>query len=210
MRFHNIETNNIENGTGLRTLLWVSGCWHKCPECHNPMTHDPNDGVEFDDTSLNELMNYLAEDHISGITLTGGDPMTFYRVEIADLIRKIRERFGNTKTIWVYTGYTLDELLSMIYKEIKPGYNTYSTYKFILENIDVLCDGKFRMELFDKDYHWVGSTNQRVIDVYETINKRRVVLLEKDQGKKFTGSLDLDVTGEVTLGYLHHYKKRTS
>ena len=181
MKFHNIEPNNIENGVGIRTLLWVSGCFHNCQDCHNPVTHDPNDGIEFDDAAMAELMNDLAADYVSGLTLTGGDCLCYYPEESLEIIEAIRKKFGEKKTIWLYTGFTLDWIIRTILtisdNAIKHAYSN------ILTNIDVLCDGPYDRHESSKEYHWVGSTNQRVIDMKASLEAEEVVFLEKDQEK---------------------------
>ena len=114
MRFHNIEPNNIENGTGIRTVLWVSGCFHNCKDCHNPVTHDPEDGVLFDEESMKEILDDLNHDYIHGLTLSGGDPLTYYPEDVVEVIKKVNETYGDEKTIWLYTGFTLDWIIKTI------------------------------------------------------------------------------------------------
>ena len=184
MKFHNIEHNNIQNGLGIRTVLWVSGCYHNCPECHNPITHDPDDGVDFDEASMNELLDSLDNDYVSGLTLSGGDGLCFYPVDLLDVIKEVRKKFGDTKTIWLYTGFTLESLLSTI--NSNPNDEISDVYGEILRNIDVLCDGPYIAAQNSKDYHWVGSTNQRVINMKESIDKCKIVFLDEEQGKLCT------------------------
>lgn len=184
MKFHNIEANNIENGEGIRTLLWVSGCYHNCYNCHNPITHDKDDGLEFTEESMDELFDYISQDHVNGLTLTGGDGLCYYTHELCDLILRFRKKFGRSKTIWLYTGFTLDELLERINSH-KDSTNSMCL-RWILSNIDILCDGKYVEELALKEYHWVGSTNQRVIDMRKTLERGIVVFYEKDQEELYT------------------------
>ncbi|MBR1442789.1 MAG: 4Fe-4S cluster-binding domain-containing protein, partial [Firmicutes bacterium] len=90
MRFHNITHDDMLNGAGLRVVLWVSGCSHRCPGCQNPLTWDPNDGVIFDEESKAELFGELSKEYIAGITLSGGDPLyDGNREEITGLCREI-------------------------------------------------------------------------------------------------------------------------
>ena len=184
MKFHNIEGRNIENGHGIRVLLWVSGCFHHCPGCHNPVTHDPNDGVEFDSDAMNEIIEALKPDYISGLTLTGGDGLCFYKQECLDVIREVRRHFGNSKTIWIYTGFTLERLLKDIFFDTSTVIpEMREVLKEILLETDVLCDGKFEQDKASVEYHWVGSTNQRVIDMRKTISEGKLVFAEKEQEK---------------------------
>lgn len=153
MKIHDIKTDNMLNGEGLRTVVFVSGCEHKCPFCHNKETWDENSGEEFTKEHLAYVMEELSKSYIDGITFSGGDPLHCNnREEILKLCNIIKSKFNN-KTIWLYTGYTYEEL-------IKLNDNTINQ---ILSIIDVLVDGKFVKELEDVNYHWAGSTNQKVI-----------------------------------------------
>ena len=162
MRYHNITTDDMLNGDGLRTVLWVAGCNHHCEGCHNPITWDINGGLPFDEEAENELFEKLKPDYISGITFSGGDPLhPKNRDEITRLAKKAREMFPK-KTVWLYTGYSFDEI-----KELE-----------IMRYLDVLVDGEFKKELLDEKLHWMGSANQRVIEVPETLQVGRIVLFD--------------------------------
>lgn len=166
MRYHNITMNDMNNGDGLRVVLWVSGCNHHCKNCQNPVTWNANDGLIFDDNTKQELFQKLQQDHISGITLSGGDPLyPNNREDILELVKEIRNSFPN-KTIWIYTGYIYNEVLQD------------ELMRSIISNIDVLVDGEFQEELKDVNYHWAGSTNQQVIDVKESLKKGSVIRYE--------------------------------
>ena len=118
MRYHNITKADMLNGEGLRVVLWVSGCSHHCHACQNAVTWNPNDGLVFDDTAKKEIFDELQYDWCSGITLSGGDPLFLgNREEIAKLVLEIRNRFKD-KTIWLYTGYTFEELLAVSYTHL--------------------------------------------------------------------------------------------
>lgn len=162
MNYHNILTDNMVNGEGLRTVLWVSGCGHFCPNCFNPQTWDKNSGIYFDEKSKQELFYYLSKPYIDGITLSGGDPLNEYNLtEINKLIDEIKIKFP-TKTIWIYSGYTYEEL-----DEIRRS---------IVNKCEVLIDGKYIHSLYDPNLLYRGSSNQRVIDLKETINQGKIVL----------------------------------
>jgi anaerobic ribonucleoside-triphosphate reductase activating protein len=162
MRYHNITKDDMLNGDGLRVVLWVSGCTHCCKECHNPITWDPNGGLEFDEEAKEEIFAELRKDYVHGITFSGGDPLHINNAyDVAELAKEIREAFP-TKSIWLYTGGTWDEVKHMR----------------VIPYLDVLCDGEFIVEQKDVNLHWVGSANQRVIDVQKTLAKGEVVLHE--------------------------------
>lgn len=148
------------NGEGLRTVLWVAGCSHNCPQCHNPVTWDINGGLTFDEAAKEELFEELKKDYISGVTFSGGDPLhEKNRKEIEKLAEDIREKFPD-KTIWLYTGYEWEEICGLPF----------------LPNIDVIVDGEFKIEEKDNSLHWKGSANQRVIDVKESLKTGKVQL----------------------------------
>ncbi len=162
MRYHNITTDDMLNGDGLRTVLWVAGCTHHCKGCHNPITWDIDGGIEFDEAAERELFEKLAPDYIDGITFSGGDPLhPKNRDKITELAKKCRERCPG-KTIWLYTGFDFDEI-----KDLE-----------VVSLCDVIVDGEFIEELRDPKLHWKGSSNQRVIDVRETIRLKKIVLFD--------------------------------
>lgn len=148
------------NGEGLRVVLWVSGCEHHCPNCQNPITWDPNDGLLFDDDAVHEIQSLLSKSYISGLTLSGGDPLfPNNRNDIKDFIVYIKNQFPN-KTIWMYTGYKWSEIKDL------P----------VMKYIDVIVDGKYIESLRDVNLPWRGSSNQRVIDVQKSLEKGQIVL----------------------------------
>ena len=160
MRYHNITTDDMLNGDGLRTVLWVAGCTHCCKECQNPITWDVNGGVPFDEAAKQELFEKLNHDYISGITFSGGDPLhPLNREPITTLAKEIKETFPD-KTIWCYTGFLWEDLQK----------------EEILKYIDVLVDGEFMIDLLDTKLKWCGSSNQRIIDVPASLDSGRVIL----------------------------------
>ena len=160
MNYHNITKEDMLNGDGIRVVLWVSGCENRCEGCHNQITWDKEGGLPFDIKAEGELFEALNRPYIDGITFSGGDPMMPYnRDEVIRLIKKCRADFPN-KTIWLYTGLLWDDI-----KDIKG-----------IELVDVVCEGQFVQELQDNNLKWVGSSNQRVIDVKKTFETASVVL----------------------------------
>jgi anaerobic ribonucleoside-triphosphate reductase activating protein len=155
MKYHDITKDDMKNGDGLRVVLWLAGCDHACPGCQNPITWDPEGGLEFDAAAKEELFEILERSYISGITFSGGDPL-FHgnRQEVGELIGEIRQKFPD-KTIWLYTGYTWEEIIDLPY----------------LDSIDVVVDGPYVEAQRDVTLCWKGSLNQRVIDVKATLRK---------------------------------------
>ena len=152
MRYHNITKDDMLNGDGLRVVLWVSGCNHNCKECHNPITWDIRGGLPFDQAAKEELFEELEKPYISGVTLSGGDPLhPDNREDIGKLVDEICDKFPN-KTIWLYTGYDWEDICQLPF----------------IRKVDGVVDGEFIVAKKDNRLHWKGSSNQRVIDVQRT------------------------------------------
>ena len=155
MRYHNITKDDMLNGDGLRVVLWVAGCSHCCKECQNPITWDPNGGLLFDEAAKEELFEALAKPYISGVTFSGGDPLhSTNRLDVRNLMEEIKTKFP-TKTIWLYTGDSWENIL----------------HYPLLQFVDVLVDGEFKVEEKDVKLLWKGSKNQRVIDVQKSLKQ---------------------------------------
>ena len=159
MNYHNITHCDTLNGSGLRVTLWVAGCTHHCKNCHNPVTWDVNGGVAFDSKAMDELLDALDHDYIAGLSLSGGDPMhPANRKDILNICKIVKQKFPS-KNIWMYTGYTFEEI---------KDFN-------ILQYVDILVDGEYIDELRDIEMHWAGSKNQRIINVSETLTQGQII-----------------------------------
>ncbi len=160
MRYHNITKDDMLNGDGLRVVLWVAGCTHHCKECQNPITWDINGGLEFDEAAKKEIFDELDKSYVSGITFSGGDPLhPQNRQPVFELAKEIKEKYPR-KTVWLYSGFEWEEIKDL------P----------IIPYLDVMVDGRFKLELLDTQLHWKGSSNQRVIDVPATVKSGDVVI----------------------------------
>lgn len=155
MRYHNITKDDMLNGDGLRVVLWVSGCNHCCKDCQNPVTWDPDGGLEFDEAAKQELYEQLGKDYIAGVTLSGGDPLhPANRLDVRNLAAQIKEKFPD-KTIWLYTGDSWENM----------------RHYPLMQYVDVVVDGEFIAEQKDAKLLWKGSRNQRVIDVQSSLSQ---------------------------------------
>lgn len=146
-RYHKIDGCNQDNGTGMRTVIWMSGCPHHCHACFSPQTWHEESGMPFDANARQELFQYLQEPYCDGLTLLGGEPLAHYNLETSLQLAIGAKTLG--KTVWCYTGYTYAQV-----KDLE-----------IMDYIDVLVDGRFVLSKFNPDLKWRGSANQRVIDV---------------------------------------------
>ena len=170
MNYAEIKKTDIANGEGVRVSLFVSGCRRHCKNCFNKVTWDFSYGKPFTQDVQNELLEALAPDYITGLTLLGGDPMEPENQRaLLPFVRRVREELPQ-KTIWCYTGYTYRD--GAIEEEQA---NCEVTRQFI-SLLDVLVDGRFVEELKDIRLVFRGSSNQRVIDIQRSIESGSVVL----------------------------------
>lgn len=171
MNFGKINTCDVANGEGVRVSLFVSGCRNKCKGCFNEATWDFNYGNPFTKDIELKIIEYLAPDYISGLTILGGEPFEKENQEaLYPFIKKIREIYPN-KTIWCYSGYVLDK---EIWPESGKVHTIYS--RDIVNMLDILVDGRFVCELKNLMLNFRGSSNQRIIDITESKKKGEIVL----------------------------------
>lgn len=177
MNYLKIEHDDVCNGIGIRCTIWFTGCSHKCAGCFNKETWDENSGIEFDIEAKKELFDELSKDYISGITFSGGDPLHENNIiEVNNIIQEIKKQFPN-KTIWLYTGYTWEELSpNILIKGIDEESTLHNVRANIIKSCDVVVDGPYIDDLRDITLKWRGSSNQRVIDVQKTLQNGEIVL----------------------------------
>lgn len=170
MNYGGIIKDDIANGTGIRTSLFVSGCRNNCPGCFNKEVQDFNYGKPFSKEVIDDIISSLDDGYHNGLTILGGDPMEPENAkELLPLVEEFRKRFDHSKTIWVYTGYIYEDLMSLDINDPR---------KVLLLNTDVLVDGPFVESLKDITLKFKGSSNQRIIDCNCSC-KKNIVLLEK-------------------------------
>lgn len=178
MNYGEIKKYDIANGEGVRVSLFVSGCTHHCPGCFNQATWDFDYGQTYTKETEEEILEALAPDYITGLTLLGGEPFEPRNQEVlTGLLKRVRQRYPQ-KTVWCYTGYLFDrELLGE--SRARCAYTDE-----MLELIDVLVDGRFVEDLKDITLRFRGSSNQRLIDVRASLACHQVVLKElNDYGR---------------------------
>lgn len=165
IRLSGIAYESLVNGPGVRRVFFSQGCKHNCEGCFNPDTHDFSGGEERD---MDELINDVLENpFIKGVTFSGGDP--FERAE--DFAYMAKAFQNNGKNVWSYTGYTFEYILENLDK--RKG------WRELIENIDVLVDGKFEIDKKQDGLRFRGSSNQRIVDVKKSLEARgEIVILE--------------------------------
>lgn len=162
MNYLDILDCDVVDGAGVRVTLFVSGCSHKCPGCHNSESWDASKGKLFTEATEKLIFEALDRDYIDGFTLSGGDPLFLQnRSELTKLCKKIKEKFPK-KNIWLYTGYEYEDVQTLE----------------IFNYVDVVVDGPFKMDLRDIRLAFKGSSNQRIIDIKKTKELNRIVTLE--------------------------------
>ena len=169
MNYAEIKKTDIANGAGVRVSLFVSGCRHHCPDCFNACTWDFGYGRPYTKDTGDMIMSYLAPDYISGLTLIGGEPFEPENQEVLlALCERVRRELPN-KNIWCYSGFTFEEIL-----EGSRAKTEHS--RALLEHIDVLVDGRFEKDKKDIRLKFRGSTNQRIIDVKESLLQNKIII----------------------------------
>lgn len=154
----NIVQDSIVDGVGLRATIFFAGCPHRCKGCHNPESWNIEYGVDY---SVEEIMSEIRTNKITkGVTLSGGDPF-FQAKEIAPLAKQIKKEGYN---LWAYTGYLFEDILNDV------------NQMELLSFIDVLVDGKFEIENKDLTLAFRGSSNQRIINVQQSLEENSVIL----------------------------------
>lgn len=173
MNYADIKRVDVANGEGVRVSVFVSGCNHHCKGCFNECAWDFNYGNKFTDENIDEVINYLDHDHIEGLTLLGGEPLEYVNQEgLLPLVKKVKEKFPN-KNIWCYTGFDFEK--DVVEKMSKDN----DTTKELLQYLDVVVDGKFEEDKKNLKLKFRGSSNQRIIDVKESLKEHKVVQIER-------------------------------
>ena len=159
MHYNKIRKMDISNGPGVRVSVFMQGCTFNCKDCFNPETHDFNGGKEFTDEKIDRIIELASGDVINGLSILGGEPLHPKNIEgTTKLAKKYKEEYPD-KNIWVWSGYLFDDLKD----------------KEVMKYIDVLVDGRYVSNLYNPTLKWRGSSNQRVIDVQESLEKNKII-----------------------------------
>ena len=170
MNYATIKYNDVSNGPGIRTSLFVSGCTHRCKGCFNSVAWDFDYGEKYTKETENQIIESLKSPFVKGITLLGGEPFEPQnQEELLALTSRIKSELPQ-KTVWCFSGYTIEEMTV-------GKLSTCPTTMKLLRNIDVLVDGKFEEDKKSLMLKFKGSSNQRTILVKETLEKGEIVLL---------------------------------
>ncbi|MBR6033832.1 MAG: anaerobic ribonucleoside-triphosphate reductase activating protein [Clostridia bacterium] len=164
MRYNTIRKMDIADGPGVRVSIFMQGCAFHCKNCFNSETWDFNGGKEFNDDTINTVLDLCGKSHIKGLSILGGEPMHPSNIEgTTKLAKAFKEKYPE-KNLWVWSGFQFD-------KDLKD--------KEVMKYVDVLVDGQYQDELHNPMLKWKGSSNQRVIDVQKSIAEGTTVLFDK-------------------------------
>lgn len=167
MNYCTIYKRDLVNGLGVRCSLFVSGCSLHCPGCFNQKAWNEEYGKPYTKETEDSIIRYMQAPYVAGLTLLGGEPMEPHHQQyVWELISRVRRELPD-KNIWLYSGYTLDQLRAMSTPYVEK----------ILSNVDVLVEGRFIQALKDPDIPFRGSSNQRIIDMRKTGAGEPVLLM---------------------------------
>lgn len=162
MRYNKIRKMDISDGPGVRVSIFMQGCAFNCKGCFNPETHNFNGGKEFNEETINRVLELCDNENITGLSILGGEPMHANNIEgTTKLAKRFKEKFPN-KDLWVWSGFLFD-------KDLKD--------KEALKYVDVLIDGQYVDDLRNPNLKWRGSSNQRVIDVQKSLKENKVMTI---------------------------------
>ena len=164
MKYAQIRKYDIANGVGMRTSVFFSGCTHDCFNCFNKEYQDFDFGEEFTQKQIDEVIYYLSKDEVSGLTILGGEPLQQNYEDMINFLIQVRK--ATQKSIWIYSGYTYEEILNC---EKKTN---------IISYCNVLVDGRYEDNLKNLRLKFRGSTNQRIIDIHNSLNEGKVVIMK--------------------------------
>ena len=174
MNYADIKIADVANGKGVRVSLFVSGCNHHCKGCFNPETWDFDGGQLWNRRTELQFIEVCKKPNVKNICILGGEPLDQGK-DMYDLLMRIKDEVG--KPIWLWTGYTWEEIIKDNNKLTQQNLNPK---KMIMESIittcDIVIDGQFVEDLYDESLKYRGSSNQRVIDVKESLKRKEIVL----------------------------------
>lgn len=165
MNYASIRRMDISNGEGIRVSLFVSGCCSNCPGCFNKEAQAFDYGKLYTDETEREILNLVSGEHVDGLSILGGDPLWQNDSGIEKLIRLVNKTHELGKSVWLWSGFTWESVMSID-----------RSSKELVSLCDVFIDGPFIESKKDLSLHWRGSSNQRVIDVKESLKQNKVIL----------------------------------
>lgn len=180
MNYAQMRSMDISNGEGIGVSLFVQGCDFHCKNCFNSETWDFSKGQEWNEKTKNQFLKLVEKPFIQRVSILGGEPLHPKNVQnVLKIVDEIRVSYP-TKNIWLYTGYTWEQIMNPVVTDnldIERD-NILNMRKEVVSMAEVLVDGRYVDELRDVTLHWRGSSNQRVINVQETLKQNKIILWE--------------------------------
>lgn len=201
MNYADIKTVDIQDGTGVRVSIYVSGCHFHCKGCHNKEAWDFNYGKKFEDSTIDYIIDLMKPGYISGLSILGGEPLEIINQQgLVKLVERVKEVYPE-KTIWCYTGYDFEkDVYGKMYKE-------HDFTKKLLENIDIMVDGEFVEEKKIVDLKFRGSTNQKKIDVKASLKEGKTVQLKFGDEARYE---NIEETKNPKVLFFHEFKDKNN
>lgn len=185
LRICQINNHDIANGPGVRASIYVSGCTFNCPECHNPEAQNFKYGNVYGYKEEAEIMNTLYPHYITGLSILGGEPLHPKNIStVSHICELVRFKFHHDKSIWLWTGFTAEELLDSlkefdkVHKLAVTGYPN-DLYR-VLQCIDVIIDGRYEKDKHDYRLKFRGSSNQRILKANDLLDKKITIIPDED------------------------------
>jgi anaerobic ribonucleoside-triphosphate reductase activating protein len=165
MRYNKIRKMDISNGPGIRVSIFMQGCTFHCKNCFNKETWDFKSGKEFTDDTINRIIELCNNKNIQGLSILGGEPLHPWNIKgTTKLAKTFKEKYPD-KNLWIWSGFLFEQLKD----------------KDIFKYVDVLVDGQYKDELHNPTLKYCGSSNQRVIDIKETLKNKEITLYTKQK-----------------------------
>lgn len=180
MRYAQIRSLDISNGEGIGVSLFVQGCNFHCYNCFNSETWDFSGGKEWTPQVREHFLALIDKPYIKRVSILGGEPLAKENAHgVFDIVKRIRQFYGNDKKLWLYSGHTWETIMNYNQSCVEKIEEIYSIRKNIISLCDIMIDGRFIDSQKNSTLKWRGSQNQRVIDIQNSIKKSTVVLYEK-------------------------------
>ena len=175
MRYAQIRSMDVSNGSGIGAALFVQGCHFHCGNCFNKDTWDFTGGKEWTPETKKKFLELIDKPYITRVSILGGEPLADENLDgVLDLVTTIKKEFSQ-KTIWLYSGYTIDQVFFPLYINMPPSEEEWKKID-IIKQCDVMVDGQYIDSQRDITLRWKGSANQRVIDVKKSLEQNEIIL----------------------------------
>lgn len=176
MNYVQLRTMDISDGEGIRVALYVSGCSFHCVNCFNKEAQSFTYGKPYTQETEQQILSYLSKPYIAGLSLLGGDPLWQDYEGLYQLQQLCKKVHKMNKTVWIWSGFTWEEIFSKVSTDDLNGYRIMQ--QILVEECDVWIDGRYVDSSRDLTLKWRGSSNQRIIDIQQSLKQGKVIELE--------------------------------